>query len=366
MTKHRQSVNISIKIKAVETPPFDANNLKSKALKELWESIKHQLKPGTAFQLANTSSGQYEMYSYLIPHIAGFISQNDLDAIYELWHLISDIPKDIINFAFSAQLSSEIPQETHAIIKAAYLIALRIGWGRGPEISLLHGAREIVRIAFQNPTMEKYRDLRSANALFADLLKSSFNSTYKIDVTSLSQIEPQHLVEAAIRLCWGKRQFKSGMSKGALIAFPAQEMIRARHGEQCDSNEEVLWRKRWTSAGGALFNDRIIALKTDPIWCKISRFGKPYPPFDFRSCMDVFDVGRGECMKLGLVSNNKQIAKPRKQKYATSPLKSIVERHEGNGCLKPLLVFALIIGTLIYLAYHFGFIDESLLNIFKY
>ena len=363
---HRQSVDISIKIKAAEAPPFDAKTLKSKALKELWESIKHQLKPGTAFQLANTSSGQYEMYSYLIPHIAGFISQNDLDAIYELWHLISDIPKDIINFAFSAQLSSEIPQETHAIIKAAYLIALRIGWGRGPEISLLHGAREIVRIAIQNPSMEKYRDLKSANTLFADLLKSSFCSTYKIDATSLSQIEPKYLVETAIRLCWGNRQFEDGMSKVALMASPGQEMIRARHGEQYDSNEEDIWRKRWVSAGGKLFNNRIIALKNDSIWCRISRFGKPYPPFDFNSCMDVFDVGRRECIKLGLGSNNQLTYKPRKQKHATPSLKSIAERHEGNGCFKPLLGIALIIGVVIYLAYHFGFITDSLLNTFKY
>lgn len=366
MTTHRQSVDISIKIKAVEAPPFDEKTLKSKALKELWISLAHQLKPGTAFQLAHTSSGQYEMYSYLIPHIASFLSQNDLDAIYELWHFISDIPNDIIRFAFSTQLTSDIPQELHAIIKAAYLMALRIGWERSPEISVLHGSRELARIANQNPALEKYRDLKSANTIFADLLKTSFMSTYKIDATSLSQIEPQHLVAAAIRLCCGRRQFEGGMLKGALIAFPAQEMIRVRHGEQYDSHEEAVWRKRWTAAGGTLFNDRIIALKTDPIWCKISRFGKPYPPFDFHSCMGVFDVGRAECMKLGLVISNKQIAKPSKRKYATSSLKHIVERHEGNGCFKHLLVFALIIGAIIYLAYYFGFINESLLNTFKH
>lgn len=46
----------------------------------------------------------------------------------------------------------------------------------------------------------------------------------------------------------------------------------------------------------------MIALKTDPIWVKISRFGQPYPPYDYGSGMGVVDVSRAEAERLGLIS----------------------------------------------------------------
>jgi hypothetical protein len=52
----------------------------------------------------------------------------------------------------------------------------------------------------------------------------------------------------------------------------------------------------------------MIALKNDPIWTKISRFGLPYPPFDFNSGMDLQDVDRDEATQLGLIDRDTQIA----------------------------------------------------------
>jgi hypothetical protein len=46
-----------------------------------------------------------------------------------------------------------------------------------------------------------------------------------------------------------------------------------------------------------------VALKLSPIWAQLSRFGTPYPPFDFNSGMDVEDVGRRKARELGLLED---------------------------------------------------------------
>jgi hypothetical protein len=94
----------------------------------------------------------------------------------------------------------------------------------------------------------------------------------------------------------GYARFKRSSSGGALLAFPAQELVRVR-----PSKVERDWRARWTEAGGSLTGGRMIALKTDPIWTALNRFGVPYPPFDFNSGMGVRDISRRECLELGLI-----------------------------------------------------------------
>ena len=83
------------------------------------------------------------------------------------------------------------------------------------------------------------------------------------------------------------------------------------------------WDRRWAAAGrscgfeGAL-KDRLIALKSSPIWAALGNgaggyrdtLGNPYPPFAFGSGMDWDDVGREECIKLGLVKEDEEIMRP--------------------------------------------------------
>ena len=52
---------------------------------------------------------------------------------------------------------------------------------------------------------------------------------------------------------------------------------------------------------------RMIALKTDPIWMRISAFGLPWPPFDFNSGMGVRNVRRREAVNLGLLGKRERI-----------------------------------------------------------
>lgn len=48
----------------------------------------------------------------------------------------------------------------------------------------------------------------------------------------------------------------------------------------------------------------MVALKDDPVWAAISRFGQPYPPFDFGSGMGVEDVAHEDCVALGLIQED--------------------------------------------------------------
>jgi len=94
----------------------------------------------------------------------------------------------------------------------------------------------------------------------------------------------------------GYARFKRSSSGGALLAFPALELVRVRN-----SKVKRDWTNRWKAAGGKLYAGRMIALKSDPVWTKISRFGQPYPPFDFGSGMGTRDVSRKEAIALGVM-----------------------------------------------------------------
>lgn len=87
-----------------------------------------------------------------------------------------------------------------------------------------------------------------------------------------------------------------------LDAFPAQELIRVEPRLKPRD-----WESRWEEAGGSLFEGRMIARKDDPIWVRISRFGKPWPPFDFGSGMGVQDVERSEAEALGVIKPSDRI-----------------------------------------------------------
>jgi hypothetical protein len=99
----------------------------------------------------------------------------------------------------------------------------------------------------------------------------------------------------------GRARRSVGLSRGALFSAPAQELVRARPA-RIPRN----WNARWQDAGaqvdfeGAL-RAQPIALKTSPIWTALSRFGVPWPPFDFGSGMILRNVSRARAIALGLI-----------------------------------------------------------------
>ena len=90
---------------------------------------------------------------------------------------------------------------------------------------------------------------------------------------------------------------------------PAQEFLRVEGRE----NERQDWPARWAAAGGKFFDGgRMIATKDDPVWTKLSRFGRPWPPFDFGSGMGMEDIHRSEAEALGVIPQGKKIEVPEK------------------------------------------------------
>ena len=107
------------------------------------------------------------------------------------------------------------------------------------------------------------------------------------------------IVKTNVAQARGYMQYAEGMSPGAFAAFPAQEFTRIRHSRLPRQD----WPQRWRKAGGRTFGGRMIALKDDPVWVKLSVFGNPFPPFDWGSGMGVMDVDRRTAIELGLVDD---------------------------------------------------------------
>lgn len=98
-----------------------------------------------------------------------------------------------------------------------------------------------------------------------------------------------------------------GQDADLLDAFPAQEFLRVEG--RAKPRED--WPERWIAAGGPKTSawPRMIALKDDPCWVNLSRFGTPYPPFDFGSGKGVRNIPRREAEALGLITRD-QIPQP--------------------------------------------------------
>lgn len=94
---------------------------------------------------------------------------------------------------------------------------------------------------------------------------------------------------------------KADLDPDALDAFPAYRLTRIEARRVPRD-----WYARWGVAGGAVgwigaSRTALVALKTSPIWQALSRFGRPWPPFDYGSGMGLDDVDRDEAESLGLL-----------------------------------------------------------------
>jgi hypothetical protein len=100
-------------------------------------------------------------------------------------------------------------------------------------------------------------------------------------------------------------RWKANNDPDVLDAYPAQRLVRIE--ERDHPRPSWFWPSRWAEAYAksgsvitALERD-MVALKTSPIWAALSRFGTPWPPFDYGSGMGLEDVSRDEAESLGLI-----------------------------------------------------------------
>lgn len=125
-------------------------------------------------------------------------------------------------------------------------------------------------------------------------------------IEDLSSDPRLHLIiDTQEKMSHGYGNWQQGQDQSVLDAWPAQELYRAEA-----RNQERAWNKRWTDAGGTLYEGRMIAKKNSPIWTVISAFSLPYPPFDYNSGMDVRDIARDEALRLGVINERTDPVRP--------------------------------------------------------
>ena len=113
-------------------------------------------------------------------------------------------------------------------------------------------------------------------------------------------------------LAQGKARWLADVDPDVIKAYPAFEFVRLSPRDQWRD-----WPQRWKDAGlpdpvltGGDYGMRMIALKSDPNWSKLSRFGLPFAPFDFQSGMGLKSIGRREAEQAGLLEAGKPPAVP--------------------------------------------------------
>ena len=154
--------------------------------------------------------------------------------------------------------------------------------------------------------LENRRDadgaLVSRARVVSDIMHAARNAGIARGTASLSDpgsyARANVIIDTNAGMAAGYVQAELANSHGARMAFPAQELLRFE-----DRDKKRDWRSRWTAAGGKFYGGRMIALKSDPVWVGISRFGNPYPPFDFNSGMGVEDVSYDEAVELGVIQD---------------------------------------------------------------
>jgi hypothetical protein len=127
------------------------------------------------------------------------------------------------------------------------------------------------------------------------------------DITSIPRLGM--IYDMQNNMATGYAQYKLDQNEGALALWPAQRLTPSTARVP-----RATWAERWREAGeqvgweGAIKGD-FLALKTSPIWAALSRFGTPWPPFDFGSTRELEDVERDEAVKVGLLKEN-EVLKP--------------------------------------------------------
>lgn len=120
-----------------------------------------------------------------------------------------------------------------------------------------------------------------------------------------SDLRRDLVIRQNVAMAQGFGQWKQEQNPAFLDAWPAREFVRDRASREPRPD----WPQRWERAGGRFYGGRMIAVKDSPVWTKLSRFGTPWPPFDYGSGMGVEDISRREAIDLGVISRD-QVVEP--------------------------------------------------------
>jgi hypothetical protein len=142
------------------------------------------------------------------------------------------------------------------------------------------------------------------------------------DITSEARLDL--IVRTRMEMAQGRAFHKRGQQKNILNAWPAKELIRIEARLKPRD-----WPTRWEEAGGELRDGRMVALKNDPIWIRISRFGQPYPPYDFNSGMGDREIDREEALSLGLLEADQELEPEDEQTRLEASVADLSDEFKG-------------------------------------
>lgn len=143
-------------------------------------------------------------------------------------------------------------------------------------------------------------------------------------ITDLSSDRRIDLVlNTNLRMAANQGEKLDGEGEDARWQFPARELVRfydrevprgyERRGGGLQAVPGDSWLDRWVRAGGRLVQGRMVALKDDAVWGRLGDSGlfedgtdSEVPPYAFNSGYDWIEVGRAECVALGLITGDEQ------------------------------------------------------------
>lgn len=184
---------------------------------------------------------------------------------------------DALSQEFREQAAWIVGQDEAYIIEAYYKAAAAIAEGKLSASEAREAVRDVLEMAgYQAENPGSWGDLMDGTARQKLILE-----------TNLDKAASRAWYEAA----------KNDVTR------PAQRLVRTGHRKQ-----ERDWNARWRAAYDSLppeqqaraCADQPVAMLDCAIWRALSRWGDPYPPFDYGSGMDVRPVRVEEARALGL------------------------------------------------------------------
>ncbi len=157
-------------------------------------------------------------------------------------------------------------------------------------------------------TMDKSRFIEEMRAIIKD---SGYRRPDGVGKKSLQNLKSR----ARLELIWkmnvsqarGYAKWLADMTPEGLENEPCYELVRVMQRSEVRD-----WPTLWENFGGKFYGGkgsnkdypregRMIAKKTSPIWRQLSRFGTPWPPFDWGSGMGLAGIDLDEAEALGAV-----------------------------------------------------------------
>ena len=169
------------------------------------------------------------------------------------------------------------------------------------DAEVLGKMRELLGAAIDSSKRDSSKALVSQDKFISEMKDFLRSRGYTMGGSKLTDITSRRrlglIYDMNIQEAREYARYVRGQDADALDMYPAQEFLRveSRRVPRTD------WPARWRAAGGKIRGGRMVALKSDSVWTNLSRFGRPYPPFDYGSGMGVEDVDREEAIELGLL-----------------------------------------------------------------